>query len=153
MNVRLAVAALLLVSVAAGLWWVVGQAPDGGEGGEGARGEFRTIVVGPSGEVTHDRTVSSEGTPLAAVQALAALEGFTVEVEQQPWIGSGCTAAYVVAIDGQRETARGGWNYYVRSPGGDWEWKAAGAGCHALAAGDEVEWCWVELDVCAHHAA
>lgn len=151
MSVRLAVAALLLVSVAAGLWWVVAQAP-GGDVGSGARGEFRTVVVGPSGVPSHDRNVTAEATPLAAVQALAALEGFEVEVEQQPWIGSGCTASYVVGIDGTRETARGGWNYYVRSPGGDWEWKPAGAACHGLAPGDEVEWCWVELDVCARHA-
>jgi len=151
MTARLAVAALLLASVAGGLWWVVAQAPDGA-GAEGARGEFRTVVVGPSGEVSHDRNVTAEATPLAAVQALAALEGFTVEVEQQPWIGSGCTAAYVVAIAGDRETARGGWNYYVRSPGGSWEWKPAGAACHGLQPGDEVEWCWVELDVCRRHA-
>ena len=36
--------------------------------------------------------------------------GLTVEVEQRTAVGGGCTAAYVVAIGGVRETTTGGWN-------------------------------------------
>lgn len=146
---RFVVAVVLLASVAGGLWWVVSMAPPEGPQGEG---DFRVAVVGPEGTMVADDVVRSRSDPLSALRGLAALEGFTVEVEQQTWIGPGCTAEYVVGIAGQRESSTGGWNYYVRSPGEDWEWKSAGAACYALEPGDEVEWCWVELDVCRHHA-
>lgn len=146
---RLAVAVAVLATVAGGLWWVASSAPDG----SAAFGDFRVVVVGPDGLVLADGVVRAEGTPLAVLQELALLDNLTLEVEEQPWIGSGCTAQYVVAIAGERESVTGGWNYYVRSGAGDWAWKPAGAACHRLEPGDEVEWCWVEADVCRHHAA
>src|SRR5687767_10515307 len=121
MAARLIVAALLLATVGGGLWWVVASVP---EGAEVARGDFRTVVVAPDGSVVADRVVQAEGTPFDALQELASVEGFRVDVEEQPWIGGGCTAHYVVGIAGHRESATGGWNYYVRAGdrggGGGW---------------------------------
>lgn len=151
MVLRLAVAALLLATVGAGLWWVASSAP-AAPADEVGRGEFRLVVVWTDGTLAVDRLVDARATPFDVLLAGAAAGNFTVDVERQPWIGSGCTAEYVRGIAGQGETTTGGWNYYVRSPGGTWEWKPAGAACHVLHAGDEVEWCWVELDVCGHHA-
>jgi hypothetical protein len=149
MSRRLAVAAALLL-LAGGAWawaaWAGHESPPSEVQG------VRVVVVGRDGNVSHDGVVFAEANPLAALHGLALARGFAVEVEDQSWIGSGCTRHYVLAIDGQRETATGGWNYYVRQPGGDWEWGSTGAACFALAAGDEVEWCWVELDVCRAHA-
>ena len=151
MAARLLVAVVLLATVGSGLWWVVSSAPSSSEPDRMAEGDFRVIVM-HEGDVVDDGLVRSLPTPLAALQALGELDHFSVDVEQQTWIGSGCTAEYVVGIAGKRESSTGGWNYYVRSPGGDWEWKSAGAACYVLEAGDEVEWCWVELDTCHHHA-
>jgi hypothetical protein len=150
MSVRLVVAALLLATVAAGLWWTASLAPSGA--GE-ATGEFAVFVVGPDGAGLANGTVRSRGTPLDALLALADERGFAVDLEQQAWIGPGCTAQYVAGIAGHGETTTGGWNYYTRKAGGDWTWGSSGAACHQLHAGDQVEWCWVEADVCRHHAA
>lgn len=145
MTPRLPVALVLLVLLLAGLWWVVDQAPDGDAG---ALWEGPVFVVGPDGTVAANGTVLSDANPLSAVRAL----GLSVEVEQQSWIGPGCTAAYVRGIGGWEETSSGGWNYYVRSADGDWTWRPEGAACYTLSPGEEVEWCWVESDVCRHHA-
>jgi hypothetical protein len=147
--VRLSVALVLLATVGLGWWWAVSS---GAERDPVAEGAHRVVVVGVDGAVMDDRVVWARETPLDAVRQ-AALEGnYTVEVEEQPWIGAGCTAAYVIGIAGLRESSTGGWNYYVRSPGEGWEWKSAGAACFELDPGDDVEWCWVEDDVCRHHA-
>lgn len=151
MVARPVVAALLLATVGAGLWWVASSAPSSPAPDQLAEGEFRVIVMNEA-DVVDDGVVRSLPTPLAALRALGEADNFGVEVEQQTWIGSGCTAEYVVGIAGKRESSTGGWNYYVRSPGGDWEWKSAGAACYVLEDGDEVEWCWVELDACRQHA-
>jgi hypothetical protein len=148
---RLPVAGALFLALAGGLWWTASLAGEGGAGTATATGSFPVFVVGPQGESLANGTVVSQGTPLAALQALSAQQGFLVETEEQTWIGDGCTATYVVGIAGQRETTSGGWNYYTRRPGGPWAWGPAGAACHRLSAGDEVEWCWVEADVCGHH--
>lgn len=148
---RLAVAVVLLATVGAGLWWVASSAPASPAADPDAEGDFRVIVMN-EGAVVDDGLVQSRSTPLAALQALGERDRFSVEVEQQAWIGSGCTAEYVVGIAGKRESSTGGWNYYVRSPGEDWEWKSVGAACYALKQGDEVEWCWVKLDTCDQHA-
>lgn len=150
MSVRLVVAVLLLGLLAGGLWWTASL--DGGDTPL-ATGAFPVVVVGPQGSALANGTVVARGTPFDALQELAARQGFSVETEQQAWIGAGCTATYVVGIAGHRETATGGWNYYTRQAGGDWAWGAVGAACHRLHAGDQVEWCWVEGDVCRHHAA
>src|SRR5688572_5736171 len=113
MSARLAFALLLLAALAGGLWWTASM-PDGGDP---ATAPFDVFVVGPDGASVANGTVVARGTPLDALQALADERGFPVEVEQQAWIGGGCTAAYVVGIAGQRETATGGWNYYTRQPG------------------------------------
>lgn len=148
MTPRLPVAVALLLLLLGGLWWVASLAP----GGEAGAWEGPVYVVGPDGAVAANGTVHSQATPLAAVQALGQARGFGVEVEQQAWIGPGCTAAYVRGIGGVSETATGGWNYYVRSAGGDWTWQADGAACFVLQPRQELEWCWVESDVCRHHA-
>jgi hypothetical protein len=159
MAVRLVVAVLLLVLLGGGLWWTASLAPDG----DGISSEWTgTVYVvglqtdgegGRGGSDVLSGDVRARGTPLDAVEALGAELGFGVDVEQQTWIGRGCTAAYVVGIAGQRETTTGGWNYYTREPGGDWTWRSEGAGCYGLAPGEQVEWCWVEVDVCGRHAA
>jgi hypothetical protein len=87
------------------------------------------------------------------VQALGAQRNFTVDLEERPLVGTGCSAHYLVGIAGQRETTTGGWNYYTRAAAGQsWSWRSAGAACYALSPGEQVEWCWVESDVCRHHA-
>ena len=148
MSVRLVVAVLLLAGLAGGLWWTASLAPDGSTG---SRDVFAVYVVGPGGGLVANGTVVAMGTPLEVLRALANNAGFAVDVEQQAWIGGGCTAAYVVGIAGHRESSTGGWNYYTRQPGEPWAWGSAGAACHPLQPGDEVEWCWVEADVCQHH--
>ena len=148
MSVRFVVAALVLGLLAGGLWWTTSL----GEGGEAIPvGTFPVFVVGPDGGLLANGTATARGTPFDALQALAEAQGFQVEVEQQTWIGGGCTATYVVGIAGQRESTTGGWNYYTRRTGGEWTWGSSGAACHPLAAGDQVEWCWVESDACRHH--
>ncbi|MEO7397058.1 MAG: hypothetical protein ABIW84_00685 [Ilumatobacteraceae bacterium] len=150
MSVRLVVAILLLAALAGGLWWTASLTP---ESKKVVTAEFPVFVVGPEGDVLANGTVLAQGTPFDVLQALATERGFAVEVEQQTWIGSGCTAQYIVGIAGHRESVTGGWNYYTRQPGGNWTWQAAGAACHVLQHGDQVEWCWVETDVCRHHVA
>lgn len=150
MSVRLVVAVLVLATLAAGLWWTASLAPSSDDI---ATGPFAVFVVGPEGSIVADGTVVTRGTPLDALQVLAEQQGFTVEVERQTWIGPGCTAEYVVGIAGHGETVTGGWNYYTRQPGDEWAWGSSGAACHVLDAGDQVEWCWVETDVCRHHVA
>jgi hypothetical protein len=149
LNARLVVAAVLLCSLAGGLWWVASLAPRPGDG----EGTHAVFIVAPDASVLANATVTSRPTPLAVLQALSVQRGVAIEVEQKPAVGSGCTAAYVVSIAGIRETTTGGWNYYVRQPGAEWAWKPAGAACYGLAVGDQVEWCWVESDVCRHHVA
>jgi hypothetical protein len=142
---------LLLAAVGGGLWWTASL--DGGRGGEGAlvTGPFDAYVVGPDGASIGNGTVVARGTPSDVLDALGAARGFGVDVEQQTWMGGGCTATYVTGIAGHRETATGGWNYYTRQPGQEWGWRSAGAACYRLAVGEQVEWCWVEADVCQHH--
>ena len=144
------VAVLLLAALAGGLWWTASL---GRTEAEPATGSFSVFVVGPAGSPLGNGTVVSRATPFDALGGLAAQQGFTVETEEQAWIGGGCTATYVTGIAGHRETATGGWNYYTRQPGQEWRWGSAGAACHRLQPGDQVEWCWVEADVCEHHVA
>lgn len=144
---RLPVALVLLCLAAGGLWGLASLAPDG----SGGTARVDVFVLGRDAEPLANGTVTARGDPLSALRALAAERGFAVEVERQTWVGPGCTADYVVGIAGLRETAAGGWNYYVRRPGGSWEWSPAGASCHALSDGDQVEWCWVEADRCGRH--
>lgn len=147
MAARLVVAILLLASLGGGLWWVASLAPRGGSG----MGEFAVFVVAPDGGTMVNGSVHSKADPLSALQVLGAERNVTVDIEQRTNIGQGCTAAYVVAIGGVRETTTGGWNYYTRRPGGAWTWESAGAACYGLSPGQQVEWCWVESDVCRHH--
>ena len=146
--VRLVVAVAVLGALAGGLLWT---ASSGGDGDAVATGPFEVFVVVPEGALLSQGIVSARGTPFDTLQVLAETRGFEVEVEQQAWVGPGCTATYVVGIAGQRETATGGWNYYTRQPGKGWAWGSSGAACHRLAPDDQVEWCWVEADVCRHH--
>src|SRR5262245_19202924 len=140
MTPRLPAAIALLALLLGGLWWIASTAPRG----DAASWEGPVYVVGPDGARMANGTVRSQATPLAAVEAL----GIPVDVERQPWIGRGCTAAYVRGIGGVSESGTGGWNYYVRPAGGGWEWQADGAACFVLHPGQEVEWCWVESDIC-----
>src|ERR1044072_6941816 len=149
MTPRLPAAPVLLALLVGGLGWVASLAPER----DAAPWEGPVYVVGPGGAAIANGTVRSQANPLSAVQTLGRERGFSVEVEQQPWIGAGCTAAYVRGSAGISETASGGWNYYVRSAGGEWAWQAEGAACFALQSGQDLEWCWVESDVCRHHAS
>ena len=149
MSMRLVVAVALLGLLAGGLWW---SSTSGKEDGAIGAGTFTAYVVGPEGTVLASGAATARATPFHVLEALAKEQGFTVEVEQQPWVGGGCTATYVVGIAGQRESTTGGWNYYTRKAADEaWKWGASGAACHRLAEGDQVEWCWVESDVCRHH--
>ncbi|MFA5943304.1 MAG: hypothetical protein WC876_02435 [Candidatus Thermoplasmatota archaeon] len=150
MSVRLVVAVVVLGGLAGGLWWTASLVP---EGPTSSPDVFAAYVVGPGGGLVANGTVVAIGTPFEVLRALAESEGFDVEVEQQTWIGEGCTSAYVVGVAGHHESAHGGWNYYTRQPGESWAWGSVGAACHTLEPGDEVEWCWVEGDVCQHHVA
>ncbi|MEA3136577.1 MAG: hypothetical protein QOC71_858 [Thermoplasmata archaeon] len=151
LSARLVLSILLLVAVAGALWWTAALGPGGTNDQALVTGPFDAYVVGPEGEPLGNGTVLARGTPLDVLDALAATRGFGVEVDQQTWVGSGCTAAYVVGIAGHRETGTGGWNYYTRQVGQDWAWRSAGAACYRLSAGEQVEWCWVEADACRHH--
>ncbi|HUR25138.1 MAG TPA: hypothetical protein VM327_03875 [Candidatus Thermoplasmatota archaeon] len=143
---------LLLAALAGGLWWTASIGA--GDGDAPPSGPFQVFVVGPEGTLVANGTVLARGTPFDALRSLSDERGFEVEAEQQTWIGAGCTATYVAGIAGQRETSNGGWNYYTRAAGElQWTWGAAGAACHRLSPGDQVEWCWVESDVCRHHVA
>lgn len=105
-------------------------------------GDFQVYVVGPS-VLLHDGTVHvDDADALRVLQALAARDNFTVEVDDL----AGCQHDYVRAVDGYGETATGGWNYYLRGDGGAWEWQDHAASCGGLRAGDDVLWCWVEPD-------
>lgn len=148
MSGRFVVAVVLLGVLAGGLWWTASQ---GADRSDIEAGSFEVFVVGPEGALVANGTAWSRATPFDALTALAEGRGFAVEVEEQSWIGGGCTATYVVGIAGHRESTTGGWNYYTRSVGGEWTWGSAGAACHRLAPGAQVEWCWVESDVCRHH--
>ncbi|MHB1262241.1 MAG: hypothetical protein ACYC2H_11065 [Thermoplasmatota archaeon] len=148
MSVRLVVAILLLGSLAVGLWWTSSTDPQAATIGEG---RFKVFVVGPGGDLFSNGSVQSRATPFDVLVALAAENAFGIETEEQTWIGDGCTATYVVGIAGHHESVTGGWNYYTRQPGEEWSWRSAGAACHPLVAGEQVEWCWVEGDTCSHH--
>jgi hypothetical protein len=146
-RLRFLAAAGLLALLSAGAVWVAGLAPHGTT----AAAPHFVAVVGPGGAIMANGTIEAEpATPLGALQALGFARGFDVEVEESAGFG-GCSRHYVVGIAQQRETASGGWNFYVREPSGAWEWQPAGAACVELDAGDEVEWCWVEGDVCERH--
>jgi hypothetical protein len=149
LSVRFVVSLLALALLAGGFWWTTSVSDDATAPGVGS---FHVSVVGRDGVHLANGTVLAKGTPLDVLQALADEQGFIVETEQQAWIGGGCTATYVLGIAGQRETKTGGWNYYTRGPGEEWSWGPSGAACHRLTAGEQVEWCWVESDVCEHHA-
>ena len=142
----------LLALLGGGLWWTASlDAQESRGNGDAAAGPFPVFVVGPDGLLANG-TAFAPGTPYETLLALAQAQGFTVDSEQQAWIGGGCTSTYVVGIAGHRESATGGWNYYTRRAGSaDWTWGSSGAACHRLAPGDEVEWCWVEADACRHH--
>lgn len=147
MDARTVVAVLLLGVLGGGLWWVVEQAP-----AETGPGTFAVYVVAPDGSLFANGTVDlARPTALAALQALADLRGFHVGTQSASGF-AGCSKDYVRSIGPFDETASGGWNYYTRTQGGTWEWRPEGAGC-PLHSGLDVEWCWVERDVCGHHVA
>ena len=142
MRLKLGRAALLTVAFAVLAGSLVGWAlardrPDGRPDGD-----FAVFVVGPTA-LLHNGTVAvDQADALRALLALAQRDGFEVVVDDL----AGCTYDYVRAIAGHGETATGGWNYYLRPPGGDWQWQNRAASCRGLHAGDDVLWCWVEPD-------
>ena len=138
---------MAVVLVAGGIAWIATLAPEHAAGS----GAFAVHVVGPDGPLANGTVALDGANALTALQALAAAQGFTVDVEEQAWIGDGCTRHYVRGIAGHDETATGGWNFYVRRAGEAWEWQSMGAACRGLQPGEDLEWCWVEADVCRHH--
>jgi hypothetical protein len=138
MAVRAAVAVLVLVALAAALWWNL-AAP----GPERPSGAFDVFVVGPT-SLLHNGTVTvRDADALSVLQALAERDGFEVRVDDL----AGCSYDYVRGVAGHSESDTGGWNYYVRGAGkAAWAWQDHAASCGGLAAGDDVLWCWVEPD-------
>lgn len=146
MDARLPAATAVLLVLGAGLWWVAYQAPDGGQSGT-----YDIFVVAPDGAIFANGTfVVDHASALDVLFALAGERGFPVGSEESAGFTS-CSRHYVRSIGPFAETATGGWNYYTRRPGQQWEWQSAGAGC-GLPIGVQLEWCWVELDVCRYHA-
>jgi hypothetical protein len=138
MSARVTVAVLVLAALAGAGWWTFAHAPDERR----ASGLFDVYVVGPS-TLLHNGTVSvPDADALAVLQALGHRDGFEVQVDDL----AGCSYDYVRAVAGYGETATGGWNYYLRTPGSDWQWQGQAASCAGLLAGDDVLWCWVEPD-------
>lgn len=105
-------------------------------------GDFEVHVVGPAGPLHAGTVHVADATELAVVLALAERDGFEVQWDDRP----GCTYDYVRGIAGHQESATGGWNFYLRSGGGDWAWQPRSASCPGLQAGDDVLWCWVDAD-------
>ncbi len=140
----------LAALLVAGAWWVWSVAPRE----PSDSGAFDVFVVAPDGSTWANGTViATNATALSVLELLAAQQGFGLDVEFQGGFGVGCAGAYVRGIGDIAETRSGGWNYYTRGAGGDWTWQAESAACHGLQAGEQVEWCWVEADVCENHVA
>ena len=136
----------LLILLGAGLWWMDGLAPQA----SGATGTFDVFIVGPAGEIGNGSVFVPHATALSVLTTLARERGFNVTVESAAGFG-GCDQAYVRSIAGVAETTSGGWNYYTRQVAGNWTWQPVGAACHGMALGEQLEWCWVEQDVCRSH--
>ena len=137
MNVRALVAIAVLVALAGGAWWVASLAPD-----PRPAGLFDVYVVGPTTILANGTVDVADADALRVLLALADARGFSVEVDDL----DGCAYDYVRGIAGHAESATGGWNYYFRRDGGEWEWQDRAASCAGLAAGEDVLWCWVEPD-------
>jgi hypothetical protein len=137
----------LLAILLLGMFWLVKL-----EGDPAGPASLNVYVVAPDGSLFASGLVAvSSATALHVLQELARMHDFPLLVERMPGF-AGCSASYVRGIGPYEETPTGGWNFYVRTPGGSWSWQSYGAGC-ALPPNVEVEWCWVERDVCAHHVS
>lgn len=116
-----------------------------GDGPGRPSGTFHVYVVGPTSLLSEGNVTLDAADPLRILLAHAAEADFTVGYDDLP----GCAQDYVHAVHGHRETATGGWNFYLRAdtPGASWAWQPRSASCPgALQAGDDVLWCWVEPD-------
>lgn len=138
MVLRATVAALVLAAVAAAVWWSLAHAPADPR----PSGPFEVFVVGPTSLLYNGTVQAADADALSVLQALAARDGFTVDVDDL----AGCSFDYVRGVAGYAETATGGWNYYLRGEGAAWAWQDHAASCGGLHAGDDVLWCWVEPD-------
>ncbi len=131
------------MAAAGGLaWWLVHDtAPP-----PRPTGDFDVYVVGGEA-MLHNGTVHVAGADaLKVLLALGDARGFTVAYDDL----AGCAYDYVHGVAGLGESGTGGWNYYLRRDGGDWDWQPRSASCPGLQSGDDVLWCWVEPDeVCA----
>ena len=114
MNARALAAVAVLLVLALGAWWVVSLAPT-----ERPTGDFEVYVVGPTTLLANGTVHVADADALRALTALAEARGFEVRVDDL----DGCAYDYVRGIAGHDESATGGWNYYFRSEGGDWEWQ------------------------------
>lgn len=107
-----------------------------------ARGPHAVEIVGPDGPFWSGTAFAS--SPLEALVGGGDQAAFSIETETSAGFGSGCAGTYVTAIGPYRETASGGWNYYVRGAGdAAWRWGSVSAACYALEPGDDVQWRWV----------
>ncbi|MEK6976436.1 MAG: hypothetical protein AABY18_08865 [Candidatus Thermoplasmatota archaeon] len=138
MNLRAAIAVVVLVLLAGGLWWIASLAPDP----ERPDGRFDVYVVGPTTVLANGTVTLSDADALRVLLALSEQRGFDVNVDDF----DGCAYDYVRGIAGHTESATGGWNYYFRRGGGEWEWQAQAASCAGLESGEDLLWCWVEAD-------
>lgn len=137
MNARALAAAAILAVLALAAWWIVSGAPT-----DRPAGSFDVFVVGPTALLANGTVEVVDADALGVLLALADERGFDVQVDDL----EGCAYDYVRGIAGHQESATGGWNYYFRRGGGEWEWQAQAASCAGLRAGEDVLWCWVEPD-------
>ena len=137
MNARALAAIAVLALLAGGAWWVSSLVP-----ADRPAGDFDVYVVGPSALLANGTVVVAEADALRVLLALADARGFDVQVDDL----EGCAYDYVRGIAGHDESATGGWNYYFREVGGEWEWQGKAASCSGLRQGEDILWCWVEPD-------
>lgn len=159
---RWLVGALLLAAVVYALWlppslgWsgssdraVGGSAGDNAHPSASPAGPVATSphfvqVLGSSHAWWNGSVTEAVATPLDALEASSRLAGFSVEVTHTASFGSDCHGVYVKAVGDDRERGAGGWNYYVDHDGSGWQWIGESSACYPLAAGDAVQWRWVE---------
>lgn len=120
-----ALLALALAGAGAVAWWSAQRA--GGDSGD-----YPLVVAAGTRELFNGSVEAPNATALSALLA----SGLDVGLERYPGMGS-----YVVAIEGERADAAGGWVYEVLRDGA-WLSGDRSADSFALQKGDALRWSW-----------